>query len=118
MEKRKCAFKNCVKSFTVKNPKKRFCSLSCKNKGAYQYKLGYYFWEIEKFKERRKNIQILEYLIKQNKTIVLLSELKLLGFEKSSSLLPFKNNLNETVFRFGNILMTLISKTECKIHKI
>lgn len=34
MEKRKCAFKNCVKSFTVKNPKKRFCSLNNIKKSA------------------------------------------------------------------------------------
>ncbi len=34
MKKRKCAFKNCVKSFTVKNPKKRFCSLNNIKKSA------------------------------------------------------------------------------------
>jgi len=34
MEKRKCAFKNCVKSFTVKNSKKRFCGLNNIKKSA------------------------------------------------------------------------------------
>jgi len=67
MQKRKCAYSKCGEYFEIKNPKKRFCCLSCKNKAAYLYKLQNYPWEIAQYKFRRKNIQILEYLYEKNR---------------------------------------------------
>ena len=44
-----CAHIECEKTFQIKNPKKRFCSLICKNKAAYLYSLKIYDWEIKQF---------------------------------------------------------------------
>jgi hypothetical protein len=118
MEKRKCAFKNCVKSFTIKNPKKMFCNNSCKNKAAYLYELETYPWEVKQHKARRKNIQILEYLYKQNKVLVRYRELQLLGFDRSCTIVPTVNELGQAVFRYGNNTLTELSDDEYKIDKI
>lgn len=106
------------KTFQVKNPKKRFCSLSCKNKAAYLFNLKTYDWEIKQFKARRKNIQILEYLYNQGKIRVTLDDLKLIGFEENCAIIPSKNEQKKIVFRFGNILLTIISEKEGELTKI
>ena len=118
MEKRKCAFKNCVESFTIKNPKKMFCNNSCKNKAAYLYELETYPWEVKQFKIRRKNIQILEYLYNQKKTLMTISDLNLLGFDATCGIIPTKNELGQWDYRYGNIKLTILSGNECKITKI
>jgi len=117
MEKRKCAFKKCEKYFALKNPKKRFCGLSCKNKAAYLYELENYPWEVQQFKIRRKNIQILEYLYNQKKTLMTISDLKLLGFDETCGIIPTKNELGQWDYRYGNIKLTILSRNECKITK-
>ena len=118
METKKCAFTKCEKTFEVKNPKKRFCCLRCKNKAAYEYQLKTYPWEIKQFKARRKNIQILEYLYNQRKLKVTLDNLKLLGFTVECAIIASKNEQKQSVFRFGNTLLTIISDKECEISKI
>jgi hypothetical protein len=118
MEKRKCAFKKCEKYFALKNPKKRFCGLSCKNKAAYQFELETYPWEVKLNKARRKNIQILEYLYKQNKVLVRYRELQLLGFDRSCTIIPPINELGQAVYRYGNNTLTELFDNEYKIDKI
>ncbi len=118
MEKRKCAFKKCDKYFALKNPKKRYCCLSCKNKAAYLYLLDNYPWEVLQFKTRRKNIQILEYLYNKKTTLTSITDLKLLGFDNKCAIIPSKNSFAQQVYRYGNILLTIISKSECEITKI
>jgi hypothetical protein len=118
MKTKKCAFTQCEKTFEIKNPKKRFCCLSCKNKAAYEYLLKTYTWEIKQLKARRKNIQILEYLYNQQKLRVTLNELNLLGFEIECAIIAFKNEQKQSVFRFGNILLTIISDNQSEITKI
>ena len=118
MQKRKCAYSKCDKYFELKNPKKRFCNINCKNKAAYLYKLKNYPWEIKQLKARRKNIQILEYMYDQNKTLLSLEDLMLLGFEITCAILPYKNTLGQPVYRYGNLLLTIITKNECQITKI
>ena len=113
-----CAHIECDKTFLYKNPKKRFCCLSCKNKAAYQYSLKTYDWEIKQFKARRKNIQILEYLCKTDKQKVTRADLILLGFDEDSAIIPTKNNQNQTMFRYGNTTLTLITLKDCEINKI
>jgi hypothetical protein len=116
MNTKKCAFIKCEKTFEIKNPKKRFCNLSCKNKAAYYYLQQTYPWEIKQFKARRKNIQILEYVIKDGKTTLSLSELKILGFDYEAAYIPFIDKENFKIFIFGNIAMKILSEKYCKIY--
>jgi hypothetical protein len=118
METKKCAFTKCEKTFEIKNPKKRFCGLSCKNKAAYDYQLKTYPWEIKQFKARRKNIQILEYVIASGKTTITLSELKILGFDFRAAHIPYIDKEQLKTFRYGNIGMKIISEKECEIFNI
>lgn len=118
MKSKTCSYSECGKLFPDKNPKKRFCSLSCKNKAAYQYDQENYVWENRQFKARRKNIQIVEYLMFQKKTKVLFSELKILGFDSGASHIPFSDNDGFQIFRYGNIGIKILSKTECELFKI
>ena len=118
MKTKKCSHLNCEKYFEDKNPKKRFCCLSCKNKAAYFYKLQNYYWEIAQFQSRRINIQILEYLYQKNILLITFEDLKLLGFIVESAIIPSRNSLNQNVFRFGNILLTQTSLTSYIISKI
>ena len=114
----KCAFNQCDNCFDVKNPKKRFCSLSCKNKAAYQYRLNNYQWETDQFKSRRRNIQILEYAIRLGNTVITFSELKILGFDFGAAHIPYIDKENFKTFRYGNIGMKIISEKECEIFNI
>lgn len=114
----KCAFNQCDNCFDVKNPKKRFCSLSCKNKAAYQYRLNNYQWETDQFKSRRRNIQILEYLYLQNKLFIKFDDLELLGFNTESAIIPSFNSLNQIVYKYGNILLTELTNKCYKLTKI
>ncbi len=118
MKTKPCSNPECNKSFDLKNPKKRFCSLICKNKTAYLYAQKIYKWENSQFKARRKNIQILEYYHSQNIFKLTIEDLKKIGFDLNASYLPLKNELNQTVFRFGNIIFILLSSTDCEIKKI
>jgi hypothetical protein len=118
MKTKNCAFTQCEKTFEEKNPKKRFCCLSCKNKAAYNYYQKTYPWEIKQYKARRKNIQILEYLCKTDKQKVTRSELRLLGFDEDSAIIPTYNSQNQPVYRYGNTTLTLITLEDCEINKI
>lgn len=118
MKTKPCSNPECIKSFDLKNPKKRFCSLLCKNKTAYLYNQKIYVWEIKQFKARRKNIQILEYLMIQKKTIVPLSELKTLGFDTQASYIHFTDENDIQIYRYGNVGLKTVSKTEYELFKM
>ena len=113
-----CANPECNSSFVFKNPKKRFCNLYCKNQAAYLYKLEHYTWEVTKQKARQKNIQILEYLLKNNFTKIIYEELKKLGFYFDAAYMPDKDAQKRFVYRYGNIQMILLSTTEVELNYI
>lgn len=118
MKTKTCSNTECEKNFDFKNPKKKFCSLICKNQAAYQYNQKNYEWENKQFKARRKNIQILEYLMNQNILKLTINDLKKIGFDLDAALLPFKNELKQPVYRFGNLLITILTATDCEIKNI
>jgi hypothetical protein len=118
MKTKNCANSECKKIFEYKNPKKKFCSLYCKNQAAYIYQQKYYDWEITMLKARRKNMQIIEYLVRQANFIGLLEDLKKMGFDLNAGYIPNLNDDNLSVFRYGNIGMCLLSKMEYEFFKI
>ena len=115
MKTKICANPECNSSFVYKNPKKRFCNLYCKNQAAYLYKLEHYIWEVAKQKARQKNIQILEYLMKNNFTKATSGELKKLGFDFNAAYMSDQDLQKRTVYRYGNIQMVLLSPTEVEL---
>jgi hypothetical protein len=112
-----CANSVCNNSFKVKNPKKKYCCMHCKNQAAYNYKLQEYEWEIEMDKNRKKNIQILEYLYNKENFRVNTDELIKLGFHAGASYLPFMQGKDLTVFRFGNIYVRKLTNNEFQLFK-
>jgi hypothetical protein len=113
-----CANPKCKLLFEFKSPKKMFCSLYCKNQAAYIYSQTNYSWEIKMQKARRKNIQILEYLLNNNFFNMKYEELKKMGFNPSVAIIPTKDPKERTLFRYGNIGMIIISPTEVELFKI
>jgi len=113
-----CANPKCNKSFETKNPKKMFDSLYCKNQAAYLYFQKKYKWEVILQKARRKNIRILEYLIRQGHTIINQEELKKLGFDRSAAFIPNEDEKGRHVYRFGNIGLIMRSTKEVEIFHL
>ena len=119
MKTKKCANPICDRPpFECKNPKQKYHDIICKNQAAYYYKHKHYAWEVKMQKARWKNIQILEYLIKQGYFRVLQEQLKIMGFDPTAAHVPQMDDQNLPVLRFGNIGMRILSKTECEIFTI
>lgn len=112
-----CANKMCNRKFDLKNPKKKYCCLHCKNQAAYNYKLENYAWEVELSKARLKNIQILEYLFNNDNTKIDVKLLKTMGFVAEATYLPYKSKSNEQLFRYGNLALIEKGKNDYLIVK-
>lgn len=98
-----CANPSCQLPLDGRNPKKKYCSINCKNQAAYAYKKEHYAYENKLFKGRLGNIQILEHLYhrgtrKTNDTV-----LRSMGFDFEAAIMPYRNEENLDVFRFGNL---------------
>jgi hypothetical protein len=115
---RKCDNPKCNETWVIKNPKKRFCKDKCKNRVARLYKLENYAWEIKMEKARKKNMQVLEGLINRNILKINEQELYKMGFDITVAYIPFKDEDQKYVYRFGNIAVRLISKTEFEIFTL
>lgn len=116
MKTKECENPGCERPpFEYKNPRKKFHDLHCKNQAAYIYKQKHYAWEAKMLRSRWKNIQVLEYLLKNGHKIILMEQLEIMGFDFEAAHVPYKNEKNFVTYRYGNIEMLLISKTECEL---
>lgn len=107
-----CLNIECKKTYSTKNPKKKFCTLNCKNRSAYVTRQKDYSWEESSAKARRYNVKILEQLMKKKITHVTIDQLTILGFNFEAPVKPFVDHKNEKVFRYGNIGLKQINKNE------
>ena len=115
LKTKKCANPNCDESFDIKNTKKRFCCLPCKNQANYMYRKDKYSWEVEMLKGRNKNIQIMEYLWNNRRFSVTEKELQILGFDFSAGFMYSVKVKGTKIFRYGNIGLQLLSANEVKL---
>ena len=115
LKTKKCANPNCDESFDIKNTKKRFCCLPCKNQANYMYRKDKYSWEVEMLKGRNKNIQIMEYLWNNKRFSVTEKELQILGFDFSAGFMYSTKVKGIKIFRYGKIGLQLLSATEAKL---
>lgn len=113
-----CANPQCSEFFETTNAKKKFCCLYCKNQAAYWYKQKFYKWEVEIQKGRLNNIRILEELNQRRFPKVISTELMKLGFDFKIALLPDKDELNRYAYRFGNLYLVQLSKSEFEIVEL
>jgi hypothetical protein len=118
IEKRRCVYAECGEGFVSNNPRKKYCSLTCKNKAAYAYKQTFYEWEDQMSKARRSNIKILEYLYSQKNITLTKKQLETMGFDFSAAYIPDKNKEQQRVYQFGNIALCVVSDYNYLIHKI
>ena len=114
-ETQKCANPNCDESFDIKNTKKKFCCLPCKNQANYKYRKEVYSWEANMLKGRNNNIQILEYLWKKKIFTIQEVELKKFGFDFRVGFIHSFTVKGTKIFRFGNIGLRALSETEVKL---
>jgi hypothetical protein len=112
-----CANPNCDESFDIKNTKKKFCCLPCKNQANYNYHKEVYSWEVKMLKARNKNIQILEYYWNNKMFRIVEEDLKKFGFDFMAGYMFKIIEKGTMVFRFGNIGLQLLSATEAKLVK-
>ena len=112
---KKCANPNCDESFDIKNTKKKFCCLPCKNQANYAYRNVVYSWEVKMLKARNKNIQILEYYWKNKMFIIQEEDLKKFGFDFMAGYMYKIIEKGTMLFRYGNIGLQLLSATEAKL---
>ncbi len=113
-----CPNPACKTPFKTKNSKKRFCCLHCKNQAAYWYRQNVYAWEILMCNMRIKNIKILEHLVSQKIFKINRAELKVLGFDIECGYTPYSDLNEQVVYRFGNIYMVHVTKTEFNLELI
>lgn len=113
-----CANPKCNLALKGTNPKKRFCNVRCKNKAAYLYRLDKYDWEEIMQKKRRKNMQILEYLIRLGFFKITKNELKKMGFDFKASYIAYTDELGRKAVRFGNIYLVIVTETDCEIELV
>ena len=111
----KCANPNCDESFDIKNTKKKFCCLPCKNQANYAYRNVVYSWEVKMLKARNKNIQILEYYWKNKMFIIQEEDLMKFGFDFMAGYMYKIIEKGTMLFRYGNIGLQLLSATEAKL---
>jgi hypothetical protein len=112
---KKCANPNCDESFDIKNTKKKFCCLPCKNQANYAYRNVVYSWEVKMLKARNKNIQILEYYWKNKMFIIQEEDLMKFGFDFMAGYMYKIIEKGTMLFRYGNIGLQLLSATEAKL---
>jgi hypothetical protein len=112
---KKCANSNCDESFDIKNYKKKFCCLPCKNQANYKYHQEVYSWEVKMLKSRNNNIQILEYLWNKKIFTIQEEELKKFGFDFMAGFMHSFTVKGTKIFRYGNIGLKLLSATEAKL---
>ena len=110
-----CANPNCDESFDIKNTKKKFCCLPCKNQANYAYRNVVYSWEVKMLKARNKNIQILEYYWKNKMFIIQEEDLMKFGFDFMAGYMYKIIEKGTMLFRYGNIGLQLLSATEAKL---
>ena len=115
LKTKKCANPNCDESFDIKNTKKKFCCLPCKNQANYAYRNVVYSWEVKMLKARNKNIQILEYYWKNKMFIIQEEDLMKFGFDFMAGYMYKINEKGTKMFRYGNIGLQLLSATEAKL---
>ena len=115
LKTKKCANPNCDESFDIKNTKKKFCCLPCKNQANYAYRNVVYSWEVKMLKARNKNIQILEYYWKNKMFIIQEEDLKKFGFDFMAGYMYKINEKGTMLFRYGNIGLKLLSNNEAKL---
>lgn len=101
--------------FKTKNSKKKFCSNYCKNQAAYLYHQTIYKWEVLLFKARRKNIQLLEYLLNKKIWNISKEELEKMGFDFNAANIPLIGPDGSSTFRYGNIGLCIFSNNECEL---
>ena len=118
MIKKICGYLPCSTDLETNNSKKKFCGTHCKNANAYWIKQELYEWEFLAQKGRRNNIKILEHLVWLKIFRVSRDELIKLGFDFIVAYAPDEDFDKHPVFRFGNIYMILVSKTEFIIELI
>ena len=115
---KKCANSNCDESFDIKNYKKKFCCLTCKNQANYKYHQEVYSWEVKMLKSRNNNIQILEYLWKKKIFKLQEEDLKKFGFDFNAGFIHSFTMKGTKIFRFGNIGLRPLSGTEVKLFDL
>jgi len=116
MKTKQCENPGCDRPpFEYKNPRKKFHDIHCKNQAAYIYKQQNYSWEVEMQKARWKNIEILEFLLKDGHSRISLEQLKIMRFNFNAAHIPHTDEQNRSVFKYGNIAMCIISKNECEL---
>ena len=117
LKTKKCANPNCDESFDIKNTKKKFCCLPCKNQANYAYRNVVYSWEVKMLKARNKNIQILEYYWKNKMFIIQEEDLKKFGFDFMAGYMYISDDEGTSIFRFGNIGLKLLSNNQAELFE-
>jgi hypothetical protein len=112
-----CANSNCDESFDIKNYKKKFCCLPCKNQANYKYHQEVYSWEVKMLKARNKNIQILEYYWKNKMFIIQEEDLMKFGFDFMAGYMYISDDEGTSIFRFGNIGLKLLSNNQAELFE-
>ena len=113
-----CANPKCREYFATTNIKKKFCSQFCKNQAAYWHKQKIYQWEVGIQKGRLNNIRILEELMQRRCTNINATELTKMGFNFKIALVPDSDEKQRLVYRFGNLYLVRLSKTEFEIIEV
>jgi hypothetical protein len=118
MEYRICINPDCGLEIVSNNPRKKYCSLTCKNKAAYSYKQTVYEWEDRMFKTRRKNIKILEYLFSIKNMRPTGKILEDLGFDLTVAYMPYHDENGHRVYRYGNIGLVVETVNQYQLIKL
>lgn len=118
MKSKTCANTECAKVYQTKNPKKKFCSLICKNRAAYLFRQTHHAWEEKHIKTRRKNVQILEKLWSKKKTQISTHDLNILDFDFEAPMAVTTTDDKQKVFRYGNMGLKLIKQNEYELIQL
>lgn len=113
-----CDNPDCQTSYSTKNTKKRFCSISCKNHTAYLYRQDIYKYEYEMFNQRFSNIRKIEECYARGIRNLTIVEWNKIGLYDRCHYLPYKDGKGRVVLRFGNIGIVVVAEDKVELVQI
>lgn len=106
-----CQNPDCTRKtpYTPKSDSSKCCCVRCKNRKNYIETTLEYSWELLRFKERKRNIKILEYLLSVGNWRVTYDILLQMGFTFETTYIPFTGEDGSQNMRFGNCFLKCIN---------
>jgi hypothetical protein len=114
----KCSYRECTKILNGNNSRQLFCTLSCKNKEAFEHRKEADEWEIEMARGRKINSRIIENLRVNGHRSVNSYALNKMGFRIDCLFEAEMDSKGRKTYRCGNYRLIALTEKSFFIRSI